>query len=71
MTPTCMEAFETLKLRLISAPCMVLHPEVSTDAAFIVAADASAVGMPLSYNKISAPPSGAAAAPPAGAVLVY
>jgi hypothetical protein len=33
----CLEAFETLKLRLISAPCLIL-PEVSSDATFTVAA---------------------------------
>jgi hypothetical protein len=42
MTPTCMDAFETLKLRLISTPCLVLH-EVSSDATFTVATYASAV----------------------------
>jgi hypothetical protein len=31
MTPSCMEAFETLKIRLISVSCLVL-PEVSSDA---------------------------------------
>jgi hypothetical protein len=31
-----MEAFETLKLRLASAPCLVL-PEINSDAAFTVA----------------------------------
>jgi hypothetical protein len=54
MTLACLEAFETLKLRLISAPCMVL-PEVSLDATFTVAKDASAVGIAtvqLSYCKI-------------------
>jgi hypothetical protein len=44
VTPTCLEAFETLKLRLISAPCLVL-PEVSSDATFTVATDASSVGI--------------------------
>jgi hypothetical protein len=40
LTPACLEAFETLKLRLISAPCLIL-PEVSSDATFTVATDAS------------------------------
>lgn len=43
-TPECQEAFETLKLRLISAPCLAI-PEVGTDATFIVATDASNVGL--------------------------
>jgi hypothetical protein len=44
LTPTCLEAFETLKLRLISAPCLIL-PGVSSDATFTVATDASTVGI--------------------------
>jgi hypothetical protein len=44
LTPACLEAFETLKLRLISAPCMIL-PEVSSDATFIVATYASTMGI--------------------------
>jgi hypothetical protein len=43
MAPTCIEAFETLELGLISAPCLVL-PKVSSDATFTVATNASAVG---------------------------
>jgi hypothetical protein len=42
-TPACLEAFETLKLRLISAPCMTL-PEVSSDATFAVDTYALTVG---------------------------
>jgi hypothetical protein len=45
MTHACLEAFETLcKLRLISAPCLIL-PEVSSDATFTVARDASSMGI--------------------------
>jgi hypothetical protein len=40
LTHACLEAFETLKLRLISAPCLILR-EVSSDAIFTVAIDAS------------------------------
>jgi hypothetical protein len=40
----CLEAFETLKLRLISAPCLIL-PEVSSDATFTVATYASSMGI--------------------------
>jgi hypothetical protein len=36
MTLACLKAFETLKIRLISAPCHIL-PEVSSDAIFISA----------------------------------
>jgi hypothetical protein len=36
LTPACLEAFETLKLRLISAPCLIL-PEVGSGAIFTVA----------------------------------
>jgi hypothetical protein len=36
LTPICLEAFVTLKLRLVSAPCMIL-PEDSSDATFTVA----------------------------------
>jgi hypothetical protein len=39
-----LEAFDILKLRLISAPCLIL-PEVGTDAIFTVARDASTVGI--------------------------
>jgi hypothetical protein len=44
MTPPCLEAFETLKLRLISAPCLILA-EVSSDATFTVATIASTAGI--------------------------
>jgi small nuclear ribonucleoprotein (snRNP)-like protein len=44
LTHACLEAFETLKLRLISAPCLIL-PEVGSDAMFTVATDASTVGI--------------------------
>jgi hypothetical protein len=44
LTPYCLEAFETLKLRLISALCVIL-PEVSSDATFTVATYASTVGI--------------------------
>jgi hypothetical protein len=44
LTPPCLEAFETLKLRLISAPCLIL-PEVRSDATFTVATNASTVGI--------------------------
>jgi hypothetical protein len=44
LTLACLEAFETLKLRLISAPCLIL-PEITSDATFIVATDASIVGI--------------------------
>jgi hypothetical protein len=44
LTPACLEAFEALKLRLISAPCLTL-PEVSSDATFTVATNASTVGI--------------------------
>jgi hypothetical protein len=43
-TPACFKAFETLKLRLIPAPCLIL-PEVNSDATFTVATDASTVGI--------------------------
>jgi hypothetical protein len=43
MTRACLEAFETLKLRLISAPCLIIL-EVRSDAILTVAADASTVG---------------------------
>jgi hypothetical protein len=42
LTPACLEAFETLKIRLISAPCLIL-PEVCSDATFTVATNASFV----------------------------
>jgi hypothetical protein len=44
LTPACLEAVETLKLRLISAPCPIL-PEVGSDATFTVATGASQVGI--------------------------
>jgi hypothetical protein len=44
MTPACLEAFKTRMLRLISAPCLIL-PEVSSDAMFSVAANASSKGI--------------------------
>jgi hypothetical protein len=44
ITLACSEAFETLKLRLISAPCVIL-PEVNSDATFTVATHASTVGI--------------------------
>jgi hypothetical protein len=44
LTPACLEAFETLKLRLIFAPCLIL-PEVISDATFTVATNASTVGI--------------------------
>jgi hypothetical protein len=44
LTPACLEAFETLKLRLISAPCLIL-PEVNSDATITVAIDTSSVGI--------------------------
>jgi hypothetical protein len=44
LTLACLEAFETLKLRLISASCLIL-PEVSSDATFTVDVDASTVGI--------------------------
>jgi hypothetical protein len=44
LTPACLEAFETLKLRLISAPCLI-RPEIGSDATFTVATDASTVGI--------------------------
>jgi hypothetical protein len=46
VTPTLasLEAFETHKLRLISVPCMIL-PEVSSDATYTVAIDASTMGI--------------------------
>jgi hypothetical protein len=40
LTPIWLEAIETLKLRLISAPCMLL-PEVGSDATSTVATDVS------------------------------
>jgi hypothetical protein len=43
MMHACLEAFETLKLRLISAPCLIL-PEVNSDATFTVATYASTLG---------------------------
>jgi hypothetical protein len=44
LTLACLEAFETLKLRLISALGMIL-PEVSSDSTFTVATYASTVGI--------------------------
>jgi hypothetical protein len=65
LTHAYSEAFETLKLRLISAPCLIL-PEVSSDAMFTVATYASTVGIatallqdhgrglqPISYMRVS------------------
>jgi hypothetical protein len=46
MTPTYREAFETLKLRLISAPSLVLL-EVSSDEMLTVATYAYAVGIAI------------------------
>jgi hypothetical protein len=43
MTYACLEALETLKLRLISAPCLIL-PEISSDATFTVATYALTIG---------------------------
>jgi hypothetical protein len=43
-TPARLEAFETLKLRLISTPCLIL-PEVSSDATLTVATNASSMGI--------------------------
>jgi hypothetical protein len=42
----CLEAFETFKLRVISAPCLIL-PEVSSDTMFTVATYASTVGLTI------------------------
>jgi hypothetical protein len=44
MTLSCLEAFDTLKLRLISAPCLIF-PEASSDAMFTVPTDASTMGI--------------------------
>jgi hypothetical protein len=44
LTHACLEAFETLKFRLIFAPCLIL-PEVSSDATFTVATYASTMGI--------------------------
>jgi hypothetical protein len=44
LTSACLEAFETLKLRLISTPCLIL-PEVGSDATLTVATDASTLGI--------------------------
>jgi hypothetical protein len=44
LTPAFLEAFETLKLRLISAPCLIL-PKVSSVATFAVATNASTLGI--------------------------
>jgi hypothetical protein len=44
LTHACLEAFETLKLRLISAPCLIL-PAVSSVATFTVATNASTIGI--------------------------
>jgi hypothetical protein len=44
VTPACLEAFETLKLRLIFAPCVIL-PEVGSGATLTVATYASTVGI--------------------------
>jgi hypothetical protein len=45
-TPTCMQAFEILNLRLIYAQCMVL-PEVNWDATFTLASYGSSVGIAI------------------------
>jgi hypothetical protein len=42
--PACLGDFDTLKFRLISAPCLILSG-VSSDAMFTVATDASTVGI--------------------------
>jgi hypothetical protein len=42
LTPAYLEALEHVKLRLISAPCVIL-PEVGSDATFTVATNASTV----------------------------
>jgi hypothetical protein len=44
LTLACLGALKTLKLRLISAPCLILH-EVNYDAMFTVATYASIVGI--------------------------
>jgi hypothetical protein len=44
LTPACLEAFETFKLRLISAPCLILSG-VSSDATFAVATSCTSVGI--------------------------
>jgi hypothetical protein len=44
LTLACLGAFKTLKLLLISAPCLILL-EVNSDAMFIVATHASIVGI--------------------------
>jgi hypothetical protein len=44
LTLAYLEAVETLKLRLISAPCLIL-PEVSSDATLTVATDPSTVAI--------------------------
>jgi hypothetical protein len=43
-THAFLEAFETFKLPLISAPCLIL-PEITSDATFTVAKDASSMGI--------------------------
>jgi hypothetical protein len=50
LTQAYLEAFETFMLRLISAPCFIL-PEVSSDATFTVATDASTMGIATSCCK--------------------
>jgi hypothetical protein len=45
LTHACLKVFDTLKLRLIPAPCVILT--VSSDATFSVAIDASTVGIAL------------------------
>jgi hypothetical protein len=44
LTRGCFEAFKNVKLWLISAPCLIL-PEISSDATFTVATNASTVGI--------------------------
>jgi hypothetical protein len=45
LTHACLEASEILKLRLISAPCLILPEVVSSDMTFAVATHASNVGI--------------------------
>jgi hypothetical protein len=54
MTPTCSDTFETFKLRLISAPCMVL-PEVSSDATYTVATYSSSLGIAVVTESLILP----------------
>jgi hypothetical protein len=43
--PACLEAFETLKLRRLSAPCLILPGVISSDATFTVDTYASTLGI--------------------------